>query len=374
MKTAVLISCFGWYKSRLQPIKDELESKQYQVIVLLSDFLHGKKTKITDKFPECTYIHVKPYRKNVSLKRLLSHYFFAKDVRRRLNMIGPELIYALLPPNSVADVCKKYKMDNPGTKLIFDIIDMWPESMPGKRYHDTLPFCYWKKLRDNSLKEADHIFTECALYQEKIDLAFRDKCSRLFLYKEDNGIFRNITSRESYRKYRDGKQILKLCYLGSINHIIDIEGICQIVESLNKNYAVDVRIIGKGESKDAFLDALKKIGAEISYYGAIYDETEKFKLLGNCDFALNMMVESVSVGLTIKSIDYLSYGLPLINNIKGDTWELVETENIGINVREDKPIEILPEIDHNHVNAIYRKYFSKNNFIKSLSEGFKGII
>ena len=374
MKTAVLISCFDWYKSRLQPIKLELEKNQYKVIVLLSDFIHEKKTKITEKFSECTYISVKPYKKNVSVKRLLSHYFFAKDVLRQLNIIRPDLVYALLPPNSVSHVCRKYKLKNPNIKLILDVIDMWPESMPGKRYHNTLPFLYWKKLRDNSLKEADHIFTECTLYQEKLDPDLRDKSSTLFLYKEDNELFMSVTDRENQRECRDGKQVLKLCYLGSINHIIDIDGICQVVEYLSKKYAVNVRIIGKGERKDAFLDALNKTDAEINYYGAIYDEAEKFRLLGNCDFALNMMIESVNVGLTIKSIDYLSYGLPLINNIKGDTWKLVETENIGINLRKDKPIEILPEIEHDHVNAIYRKYFTKNAFIKSLSEGFKGMI
>ena len=144
MKTAVLISCFDWYKSRLQPIKLELEKNQYKVIVLLSDFIHGKKTKITEKLPECTYISVKPYKKNVSVKRLLSHHFFAKDVLRQLNIIRPDLVYALLPPNSVSDVCRKYKLKNPDIKLILDVIDMWPESMPGKRYHNTLPFLYWK--------------------------------------------------------------------------------------------------------------------------------------------------------------------------------------------------------------------------------------
>lgn len=374
MKTAVLISCFDWYKSRLQPIKLELEKNQYKVIVLLSDFIHGKKTKITEKLPECTYISVKPYKKNVSVKRLLSHHFFAKDVLRQLNIIRPDLVYALLPPNSVSDVCRKYKLKNPDIKLILDVIDMWPESMPGKRYHNTLPFLYWKKLRDNSLKEADHIFTECALYQEKLDPDLRDKSSTLYLYKEDSKLFRSVANRENQQEYRDRKQVLKLCYLGSINHIIDIDGICQVVEYLSKKYAVDVRIIGKGERKDAFLGALNKTDAEIIYYGAIYDEAEKFRLLGNCDFALNMMIESVNVGLTIKSIDYLSYGLPLINNIKGDTWKLVETENIGINLRKDKPIEILPEIEHDHVNEIYKKYFTKNAFIKNLSEGFEGII
>ena len=48
-------------------------------------------------------------------------------------------------------------------------------------------------------------------------------------------------------------------------------------------------------------------------------------------FGINMMKPGICVGLTMKSIDYFCYGLPLINNIPGDTWKLVEKEQIGIN-------------------------------------------
>lgn len=373
-KKAVIISCFDWFEKRLKQIKEVLEETGYTVIVFTSDYDHIKKEKINKKRQDCIYIPVKEYKKNVSIDRLHSHYLFAKEVAQKLYSICPDLIYALVPPNSVADVCGKYKQKQPNVKLIFDVIDMWPESLPGEKYHNILPFKYWKKLRDNGLREADRIFTECAFYQEKLEPDLWGKCSTLFLYKEDDGIYRTMARRENQRECRDGRRILKLCYLGSINHIIDIDGIYQVVKLLSKSYAVDVKIIGKGERTDVFLDTLNKTGAKINYYGAIYDEAEKFRLLCNCDFALNMMIESVNVGLTIKSIDYLSYGLPLINNIKGDTWKLVETENIGVNLRKDKPIEILPEIEHDFVYAIYRKYFTKNAFIKSLSEGFKGII
>ena len=34
----------------------------------------------------------------------------------------------------------------------------------------------------------------------------------------------------------------------------------------------------------------------------------------------------------MKSIDYFEFGLPIINNIKGDTWKAVERCNCGVNV------------------------------------------
>jgi hypothetical protein len=43
------------------------------------------------------------------------------------------------------------------------------------------------------------------------------------------------------------------------------------------------------------------------------------------------MKPGVCVGLTMKSIEYLSHSLPLINNIRGDTAQLVRDLKIGVN-------------------------------------------
>lgn len=374
MKYVVLISCFDWYESRLKPIKIALEEKEYKVIVLTSDYNHVEKKRINKRNYDCTYIPVKAYEKNISFSRLLSHYQFAKKVLNYLEKLSPDLVYALVPPNSVAKVCAKYKKKNPNVKLVFDIIDMWPESMPGKRFHGTPPFRYWQKLRDLSLREADHIFTECSLYQEKIEASIREKCSTLFLFKCDNGIGKTFTKQ---RNLTDIKK-LRLCYLGSINHIIDVDSICHVVQLLMKECPIEVRVIGKGENQENFVNALKSTGAEVKFYGPIFDEKEKFKILGECDYALNMMIESVSVGLTIKSIDYFSYGLPIINNIKGDTWKLVSENAVGLNYNgnDQEFIQAFKKTSVKSPEEIYglfRHLFSEEAFIDSFKRGLKNV-
>jgi len=369
---AVIISCFDWYEKRLKPIKEVLEENGYFVIVFTSDYDHIKKEKIKKKIQECIYIPVKEYKKNISIDRLCSHHLFAKEVLNKLYSICPTFIYVLIPPNSVADVCRKYKQKHPEVKLIFDVIDLWPESMPGKKYHSLLPFRYWRKLRDNSLKVADHIFTECSLYQEKFESSVRNKCSTLFLFKDKKGGYDH-----DYLGLEDdtaSKKKLKLCYLGSINHIIDIDGICQVVKNLSNNYDVEVRVIGKGESKDIFLDKLSKTGTNVKYYGPVFDEKEKKRILVECDYGLNMMIETVSVGLSIKSIDYLSYGLPLINNLKGDTWDIIEKESIGINIPKNGCIGTLPIINHTYVYETFNKYFSEDAFKEKIIDEFNLLI
>ena len=87
-----------------------------------------------------------------------------------------------------------------------------------------------------------------------------------------------------------------------------------------------------------------------------------------------MMIESVKVGLSIKSIDYLSYGIPLINNLKGDTWDIIEKEKIGINISQDTVISRLPSIDRKRVLNVYNAYFSEEAFRSVVKEELEKII
>ena len=79
MKKAVIISCFGWYDRRLKPLKELLE-REYDCIIITSDYIHSQKVYGKEKRSDSVYIHTPSYKKNVSLKRLLSHYLFSRRV------------------------------------------------------------------------------------------------------------------------------------------------------------------------------------------------------------------------------------------------------------------------------------------------------
>lgn len=99
---------------------------------------------------------------------------------------------------------------------------------------------------------------------------------------------------------------------------------------------VEVEIIGEGECAPQFISSLQETGADVKYHGPVYDEIEILKCLGKCDLGINMMKPGAQVGLTTKSLDYLSMGILLLNNIKGDTWRMVQYDNIGFNVSDDR--------------------------------------
>ena len=90
------------------------------------------------------------------------------------------------------------------------------------------------------------------------------------------------------------------------------------------------------------------------------------------------MIDSVKVGLTIKSIDYFSYGLPLINNIKGDTWKLINERGIGINFDGDvnallKKIECSDNEIYERIYEIFQKQFTIEAFQNSVKKGLDSV-
>lgn len=369
MKKALLISCFDWYDRRLSPI-EELLKNEYDVTILLSDYDHVKKRKIQKQNQNCTYIHVYPYKRNISLGRIFSHIQFGQKVNSYIRKMQPDFIYLLVPPNNTAYYCTKYKKKVPQINYILDIIDLWPESMPIGRTENSFFGEKWKDYRDTSLRYADAIFTECDLYKQILGKVLSGKLvATNYLFKNQTEEERQLVRKKISEK--ENKQIAKsdkivLGYVGSINSILDINKIEQIIVVLKKaGFDIECRIIGDGDHREQFLTMLRAV-SKVEYFGALFDEKEKIDILSECDFGLNVMKENVSVGLTIKSIDYLSYGLPLINNIHGDTWNFVEKNPIGINV-SDNLKELVDEIKTNSfsgkaIYSFYEENFTREKF------------
>ena len=367
MKKAILISCFDWYSKRLEAIKDTLEEYDYKVEIYTSDFSHISKEYLDKKNNYCSYIHVHKYTKNISFDRLKSHYLFSKCIYKALCKSNPNLIYGLIPPNSISKFCSKYKKKHPDCKLIYDVIDLWPESMPISKYRWFKPLKIWKNMRDNSIKLCDYLVTECNYYLKSLK-KYDCKHKTLYLYKKDD------ISELNFNVKKENKNNIVLGYVGSINNILDIETIINISNQIKERYNLMLKIIGVGESKDILLKQLADNDIKYEYYGPIFDETEKRKILQECDFGLNLMKSTVNVGLTIKSIDYFSYGLPIINNIKGDTFDLVKNENIGINVMlngisfDDLTRLMNDKLINQKVYSVFKNNFTRDKFIQNFKE------
>lgn len=371
MKKALLISCFHWYRGRLEYVEKYFKNNGYDVQIWMSDYLHFQK-RLVDEIEGCNYIHVYPYKKNMSFARLYSHYGFAKKISEVLFDEKPDLIVANIPPNSVAWACGSYKKQNPQTKLVFDIIDMWPESYTSSKFLKT-PFKLWAGLRDKNLEYADVILTECELYQNFLNQTLKERMSTLHMCRPSE----HFTEIPEWNG-----ECIDIGYLGSINNLIDIDFIEKLLQEMAQVINIRVHIVGGGEKKETFIQSLKRTSAIIEDHGVVFDTDLMRSIIGKCHFAINMMKPTVCVGLTIKSMDYFQIGVPFLNTIKGDTAKLIDEYHCGWNIDNvslcKERIRLLTrgEYEQMRLNTqkVFWEKFSITAFVRIVEELFKTII
>lgn len=325
-KTAYFISSTNHYNVRTGKFVNDYVKKGYDVIYVTSDFDHmTKKRYCFNEYKNSKQLHVISYKKNLSISRILSHLMFSYKTFYMLLACKPELVYVEVPNNSLVKSSAKYKKIN-NAEIIVDVFDMWPESMPVKTKNMIVNwgFDIWRNFRNKNLKFADQIWIECDYYREllsaqKINLPMETK-------------YLKLKNAETSIEMKVSEEEIDLCYLGSINNIIDISLIEKIVSEFAKNKRTRIHIIGDGERKDEFLDILKQNSIEIIDHGKVYEIDKLQEIFDQCWFGINVLREDLAIGITMKSISYFRGGLPIINTVQGDTSRFVEECNIGINV------------------------------------------
>lgn len=359
---AVIVNCSDTFEYRVDMIYDCLKNMGWQVEVIASDYMHIEKRKRVINKPDYIAVNTVPYKKNISLTRLYSHYNFVNKAKRMLEEKSFDLLYLVVPANSVAAIAKKYKQSK-NIKIIIDIIDLWPESLPIK-VTDRFPFSIWANMRDKNLKYADYIITECNLYKEKLKNVLAGKKVRTVYWCHKD-------SRREYVPTSTLSDELTLCYLGSVNNIIDIPKIGEIVRKLAEQQPVTVKLIGAGEKKKELAATLNAAGAKVVDYGKVYDYDKKKEIIDTCHYGINIMKSTVNVGISMKSIDYLEMGLPIINSLEGDLGRIIEENGCGVNIFDKECISQILVYSNNNIrqksNNVYRESFSSQVFNENLS-------
>lgn len=349
----VIVNCFDTYSSRVDFLYNYFLNISADISVLTSDFQHIKKKYIEIKDERYKYIHVKNYKKNISFGRIFSHIEFVRRAIGEIKKIEPDILWVLIPPNYLCEKIAKYKAIRNEVKVIFDIIDVWPETMPIQKFERVPFYRKWRDLRQCNLECADALVVECDYYKVAIQ------------NENNKKMINTLYLSRKYEQYVPNSKLsndeINVCYLGSINNIVDISLIIETLRKIKKN--VVLHIIGCGEKKQEFINSSRELGIHVEDYGEIYDMREKQAILRKCHFGINMMKSTVFVGLTMKSIDYMENGLPLLNNIPGDTSDLIKKYGIGINISKDifemEELVIDDCFFENDIRVLTRKVFEE---------------
>lgn len=365
-----IVCAFDTYFDRLALLKEYYEEKGAQVIVYSSNFSHRQKEKLEHHPLVDVMVPTKPYHKNLSIARLRSHVDFSREVKKLLEKTDFDLVHVMVPCNSLVKYVPKHQF-----KLVFDVIDLWPETLPISRFKNWFPFTVWKNMRDKEIDQADLIFMECKLYQSVLQKVEDKKYKTLYWARKEEPMKTEVQLRQ---------EEVRFCYLGSINHIIDIDFIVNLLKECAKYRRVSIDLIGDGESKNELIQSLKQYGIHVKDHGKVYDQKEKQAIFDGCNFGLNVMKESVVVGLTMKSLDYMCAGLPIINTIGGDTKDFCSQYDMGFHVPHDQigvaaqkicsQTIMENQMQRTAIQKLYRDHFTKDSFFETMDQAMEDLL
>lgn len=380
-KTACIITAFYNYDFpiRIKHLSSFLQNRGYRIKIITSDFNHRNKTyyKIDDR--NVMQVHVPNYTSNLSIRRVLSHKIFSEKAYEVCCRYNPSLVYVITPPNYLFKLFSKLKKEN-NVYVVYEIEDLWPETLPFSPLLKKILFPVlrvWKKIRDDFLYLDDNIVSECNLFKEYLLKIKRHKNIKTIYLTKECGKIKCDYSVKKEKKHID------FIYIGSVNHLIDIEVIINCLQEVSNYKKIIFHIIGMGENMKYLLKQCKLYGINVNNHGEIYNEKEKENILRNMDFAFNIMKKSVTVGVTMKSIDYFYYGIPIINNIGGDTQKIIDDYGCGINllsndyISQCKQIADLDEVSLSRMKrqsrCVYEEKFSYMCYEKDMTIFFKMI-
>ncbi len=346
----------------------DLLSQRNDLELITTDFNHRSKIKhqINNSKRNLRLINVPEYKKNLSLKRFYSHGIFAYKLYKYLKSIKekPDVIYCIVPTISsgyaCALICKKFNI-----KLAIDVIDLWPESfiaiLPFKKIFEliTLP---WKLLANKVYSYADYLYAESIEYAY-IAQKFNIKTKVIPVYLgTDVEKYNDLISKSKISISKPENEIW-ICYGGGMGNSYDFDVILDAIKEINlmNRFQFKLIFIGGGLKQTHIQEFINKNELPSTITGFLpYQDFLKY--LSFCDIALNSFNKNTKVVHSYKFNDYILAGLAIVNNLKGETADLINKYKLGLNfdyknnLLKDKLVYLLEnqsEIAEMKMNSIY---------------------
>lgn len=337
--------------SRFPYLANMLCEKGYEVDLYTSTFNHWEKTQrkeekirlIQEKVPYTIVLAYEPgYKKNVDVRRIISHNKLSKSVIKKLEELSKirkyDLLYVIIPDNKLAAKVAQFgnKHDIP---VVVDIEDLWPEGMEQTLHIPKfIGNVVFYSLRKNA-KKAYHLAnafvgTSDEFRDEPLKYNEGEGKERITVYVGcDLDVFDGGIKKYSSEIKKD-KDEFWVIYTGTLGSSYDIGTLVKVAQRIKADGYDDIKfkILGGGPLKAQFEKIAAEKPCEVEFLG--YVQYEKMAAyLSKSDITINSFVRSAPQSIVNKVGDYLAAGKPMINTLSSPEFRAkVENDGFGVNV------------------------------------------
>lgn len=350
--------------NRFNYIAEALQNENINLELITSSFSHRNKSQRSAciKYSyKITLIKELGYKKNISLKRIISHFLFSKKVKNYLyKRKKPDVIYCAIPSISLANSLQKYAKKN-NIKYFLDVQDLWPEAFGMILQNKVLSniLFYPMKLKvDKIYGNANYIFTVSNTYSNRVKKVNNTPNIETVYLGTDLSKF-DVISIPTYVCKSD---VITIVYIGTLGHSYDIPNLLKALKILSsKSVNYECLIIGDGPLKLEFEKNASSLDVNTKFLGKMkYDDMKA--ILKQCDIAVNPIVKKSAGSIINKVCDYAAAGLPVVNSQQCEEYKsLLNQYQSGINVSCEDEKEIANAISFLIENVEERKRMACNS-------------
>ena len=355
--------------SRPSFVRQTLLEKGYDVITITSEFSHTEKCNVHYDDEDIISVTTLPYKSNTSLVRFLSHIILSFSLFLRAFSYRKKIdIFYVTAPFALTALLMKIFIRK---KIILDIIDFWPDSLPFSDNVIIRPFLFfWSKINLLSCSKSDFVISLSSAF---LNLARAEKSRQIQFGARSKGLVR--VNRELDYSYG-----LRMFYIGNIGSLYDFD---TLVDSL-KDFRGDVKleIVGVGDRKEQLLNRLRANNISFSYHGVVYDEDRLKEIASLCNIGFNGYLNT-NASFSYKALSYFSYGLPIINSMNGDIYSMVSKYSLGVNYTMGDKLSLSKAINNlstmnffsltDSVSSFFDKNLDSNEVSKEILDIFEEV-
>lgn len=320
--------------NRFPNIADYLVESGYDVCYLTSNFYHAEKrffsrlevqTAQKNAAYDLRVFKVLGYASNVSVKRILSNFFFSLKIFFHLLFRVKKGQKILLPSRPVELIfCMSLLKRLRKCEIFLDIQDVWPDALEIESKTKKKVFTiYCNFFLRPSLKHYNSAMHVAPSFQKWLRRYASDKVNSTFVpLGWENKRWINFEKKDRANELHE----LELVCVAQLQKQIDV---MPILEVLQKEPRIRLTIIGEDGNGERYWEVINFIESNklknVQILGKV-DRLELTKLLENMDIGVLPMVSS---SIPNKIFDYLAAYLPIIVLGDNDSSSFVTKNDIG---------------------------------------------
>jgi glycosyltransferase involved in cell wall biosynthesis len=369
---------------RAMNLANFLIKRGHSVTIWSTDFYHQEKRHrynqnsdiIISEHLVIKLIESPGYNKNIGLKRIYDHVIFAKNLKKRLKSIKnfPDLAFIGYPPIESSHVMANWLIKRK-IKYLLDVKDQWPtifiDAFP--RYLKILAYIIFSPhfiISKKVIKNACGITTMSNSFlkwaREYSDSSYSNFDKVVALTSPNDEITKEqISVSEEWWKSMGihENSIPKICFIGSHSRAFDMQPVFIAAKALHEaGIKCEFVICGNGPQNQNWKNLMKGLD-NVKFPGWI-NRSQAFCL---SQFSIASLApyhneNNFINNIPNKIIDSLSFGLPILSPLKGEVYNLINDNSVGLSYGEVANISLQDCIMKLIHNPSLQKTISNNGY------------